>query len=74
MTAYGAMAGRLWTTLRNLPISRCQIYVSQMTGHLAVLHRTENYSPITVLMFWPESSVSRARAKDGYVRIYAVLI
>ena len=72
MTAYGAMAGRL-TTLRTLPVSRCQIYVSQMTVYVAVLHHTENYSPLTVLMLWPENSGSTALATDGYLRISVLL-
>ena len=67
------MAGMLWTTLRSLPISRYHIYVSQMTVHLAVLHHTENYSPLTVLMFWPENSGRKTLATDGYMRISAVL-
>jgi hypothetical protein len=33
-------------------------------GVQAVLHHTENYSLLTVLMFWPENSDSTALATD----------
>jgi len=43
-------------------------------GVPTVLHHTENYSPLTVLMLWPENSGSTALATDGYLRISVLLI